>query len=103
MTELAWGIPPRTYVFTRGWTEADVDAAYERLTDRGLIADGALTADGIELREHIENVTDRATRSVIERLTACQGELFGLLRPWATAMVDGGGYPVSPKNLNVSG
>ena len=46
MTELAWGIPPRSYVFTRGWNEDEVDAAYARLTDRGLVADGALTDAG---------------------------------------------------------
>ena len=42
MTELAWGIPPRSYVFTRGWTEDEVDAAYDRLHERGLIDGDAL-------------------------------------------------------------
>lgn len=103
MTELAWDIPPRTYVFTRGWSEADVDDAYERLTDRGLIAEGALTDAGADLREQIEQATDRTTRTVIERLTPCRDELVALLAPWSAAMVEGGGYPVSPKNLRVPG
>jgi hypothetical protein len=103
LTELAWGIPARTYVFTRGWDEADVDAAYTRLTERGLVAEGALTAAGIELREHIECTTDESTRTVIERLGDRADELLGLLGPWSDALVAGGGYPASPKNLRVKG
>ena len=103
LTELAWGIPARSYVFTRGWNEDEVDAAYSRLTERGLIADGALTASGTELREHIEQTTDQTTRAVIERLGAQLDELVALLNPIADAIVAGGGYPTSPKNLRVSG
>jgi hypothetical protein len=103
MTELAWGIPPRSYVFTRGWSEAEVDAAYERLGARGLIADGALTPAGTELRDEIERATDESTRAVIERIGDDFDELIDLLRPIAEAIVAGGGYPVSPKNLRVSG
>ena len=103
MTELAWGIPPRSYVFTRGWSEADVDAAYARLTDRGLISDEALTPIGVDLREHIEQTTDLATRITIDRLGERADELIALLQPWAKAIVDGGGYPSSPKHLRVQG
>ncbi len=103
MTELAWGIPARTYVFTRGWDEDDVDAAYARLTDRGLISDGALTSAGTELRDHIERTTDGSTRAVIDRLGDRAEELFGLLDSWSDAIVSGGGYPASPKNLRVKG
>ena len=103
MTELAWGIPARSYVFTRGWSEPDVDAAYARLIDRGLIAEGALTARGTELRDHIELTTDLATRTVMERLGDRHTELIALLKPWSAAVVDGGGYPTSPKNLQVTG
>jgi hypothetical protein len=103
MTELVWDIPPRSYVFTRGWNEAEVDAAYERLTDRGLIADGALTDAGHELRSRIERTTDESTYAVIDRIGDDHDELIGLLAPMAEAVVAGGGYPTSPKNLRVSG
>ncbi len=103
MTELAWGIPPRSYVFTRGWNADEVDAAYERLTDRGLVADGALTAAGTELRDHIERTTDESTSAVIDRIGDDFDELIALLSPMAEAVVTGGGYPTSPKNLRVSG
>jgi len=103
LTELAWGIPARSYVFTRGWNEEEVDAAYARLTDRGLVGDGALTAEGKELRSHIERTTDESTSAVMERIGDDYDELVGLLTPIAEAIVTGGGYPTSPKNLRVSG
>jgi hypothetical protein len=103
LTELAWGIPPRSYVFTRGWNEAEVDAAYARLTDRGLVADGALTDAGAELRRNIERTTDESTSAVMERIGDDFDELIALLTPMAEAIVTGGGYPTSPKNLRVTG
>jgi hypothetical protein len=103
MTELAWGIPPRSYVFTRGWTEEEVDAAYDRLRERGLIAGDALTDAGTELREQIERTTDLGNREVVERLGDRADELFALLGPWARTIVAGGGYPVDPTNLGVKG
>src|SRR4051794_20746093 len=103
MTELVWGIPPRSYVFTRGWNEDEVDAAYARLTERGLVADGTLTDAGTELRNHIERTTDESTRAVTDRIGDDFDELIALLTPMAEAIVTGGGYPTSPKNLRVSG
>ena len=43
LTELYWGLPLRTYVRTRAWSSAALDAAADRLSDAGLVADGALT------------------------------------------------------------
>jgi hypothetical protein len=40
---------------------------------------------------------------VVERLGDRADELFGLLGPWARAIVAGGGYPVDPTNLAVKG
>jgi hypothetical protein len=103
LTELAWGIPPRSYVFTRGWNAEEVDAAYDRLRERGLIDGDQLSAAGSELREEIERSTDLANREVVERIGDRADELFALLGPWARAIVDGGGYPVDPTNLAVKG
>jgi hypothetical protein len=99
LTEHYWGIPPRTYVFTRGWNAGDVDAAYERLEARGLVADGRLTPLGREAREEVERATDRAARAPVERLGNRADELFELLAPMARAIVDGGGYPTDPSTL----
>ncbi len=83
LTELYWGIPPRSYLPTRGWTPADVDAAYARLRARGLVDGETLTPAGRDLGERAE-------------------ELFALLAPWAEAIVAGGGYPVDPSRLRGS-
>lgn len=103
LTEIAWGIPRRTYVFTRGWDETDVAAAEDRLTARGLLAGDELTDAGRELRHHIETSTDLSTRAVIERIGDDHDELVGLLRPWADAVVASGGYPAPAPNLAVGG
>jgi hypothetical protein len=101
LTELAWGIPHRSYVYTRGWDEAEVDAACERLADRGLVTDGgtAFTPAGKELRAQIEQETDRAERAIVDRLGERADELFGMLEPWSQAIIDGGGYPVDFSKL----
>jgi hypothetical protein len=101
LTELAWGIPPRSYVYTRGWNEAEVDAACERLTDRGLVTEGgtAFTPAGKELRSEIERETDRAERVIVDRLGDRVDELFGMLEPWSQAIIAGGGYPVDFSKL----
>ncbi len=44
----------------RGWDAASWDAAQARLANRGLVDDvGVLTREGVELRRHIEDETDR--------------------------------------------
>jgi hypothetical protein len=99
LTELSWGLPPRSYVFTRGWNNSDVDAAAARLEERGLVRSNQLTPEGEALREEIEARTDRAESEVVARLGERADELFALLRPLARAIVDGGGYPVDPSRL----
>ena len=44
---------------TRGWTEQEWAAGEERLVSRGLVADGALTEEGVTFRKGLERDTDR--------------------------------------------
>ena len=100
LTELWWGIEPGSYVWTRGWDDADVAAARVRLTDRGLLAaDGGLTDEGRKLRERVERRTDHAERDVVARLGDRADELFALLAPISRAMVGKDGYPASPDQM----
>jgi hypothetical protein len=94
LTEPYWGIPLRTYVRTRAWSDEQLDAAEARLAARGLLADGALTKDGRALRESIEAATDAQCVPVLDALGE-DGleELIGLLAPWGEAIRDAGGYP----------
>jgi len=100
LTELTWGLKPGAYVFTRGWSEEDVDAARTRLQARGLLdGEGQLTDAGREFRGNIERATDLAEREVIERLGNRAGELFSLLAPFSRTIVENGGYPVDFSQL----
>jgi hypothetical protein len=94
LTEPYWGIPLRTYVRTRAWSDDQLDAAEKRLVERGLLADGALTDEGRALRESIEAATDAQCAPMLDAL-GDDGleELIGLLRPWGQAIRDAGGYP----------
>ena len=46
MTELYWGLPPRSYVRSRAWNDEQLDAAAERLRSRGLFDGDAMSAEG---------------------------------------------------------
>jgi hypothetical protein len=99
LTELSWGLAPGTYVFTRGWSREDVDAAQQRLRDRGLLEGDALSDAGRAFRDEIERDTDLAEREIVSRLGDRADDLFGLLAPITRVIVDGGGYPVDPSRL----
>lgn len=95
LTELYWGLPLRTYVRSRAWTDADLDAAERRLVERGLVADGAFTEAGRSEREAIEEATDRAVAPVVDALGDDLEELVTILHSWSAAIQDAGGYPAS--------
>ncbi|MGH9235299.1 MAG: SCO6745 family protein [Acidimicrobiales bacterium] len=95
ITELWWGLPMRTYVRTRAWTNDQLDAAEERLEARGLVAGGELTDAGRAEREAVEVATDRQCRPIVDALGDDLGTLVAILRPWGHAVRAGGGYPAS--------
>ena len=90
-TELYWGLPLRTYIRTRAWSDADLDAAEARLVDRGLVDGGALTDRGRAEREAVEVATDRQCRPIVEALGDDVDELLGV--PGAL----GAGHPGRPR------
>jgi len=93
LTELYWGLPLRTYVRTRAWSAEQLDTAEGRLSDRGLVARGALTEAGRTLRESIEVATDAQCEPILVALGDDVDELIGVLTPWGQAVRDAGGYP----------
>ena len=96
LSELSWGLPMRSYSRTRAWSAADFDAAEARLVARGLVADGAMTAQGSAEREDVEAVTDRACQPSVDALgEPGVAELVELLIPWGAAIRAAGGYPAS--------
>jgi hypothetical protein len=104
LTELYWGLPMRTYIRTRAWSEADLDAAEARLAQRGLLASGELTDAGRAVREDVEVATDSACRRVVDNLGEDLGELVEILGGWGSAIRAAGGYPASgPHDLARAG
>jgi hypothetical protein len=103
LTELYWGMPGRSYVRTRAWSNAQLDAAEERLTEAGHLRDGDLTEPGRAFREDIELATDAQMAPAISALGDDLHELTGLLQPWAAAVMAAGGYPPSPLALTPGG
>jgi len=95
LTELHWGLPMRTYIRSRAWTDDQLDAAEERLVARGLVADGALTDRGRAKREAVEAATDRQCRPIVEALGDDLQTLVDIARPWGQAICDAGGYPAA--------
>lgn len=95
LTEPYWGLPMRTYIRTRAWSDDQLDAAEDRLRSRGLVADGALTDDGRAAREAVEAATDNACRPIVEALGDTVTELVAILGRWGAAIRDAGGYPAA--------
>ena len=95
LTELYWGLPLKSYSRTRGWSEDDYAAALERLSSRGLVADGAFTDAGRSLREEVETRTDQQMATVLASLGDDFEETVGLLAGWSRTVQDARGYPQS--------
>jgi hypothetical protein len=93
LTELYWGLPLRSYIRTRAWSDAQLDQAEARLEERGLLGDGSLTDSGRALRESVEVATDAQCQVMVDSLGDRFDELMELLTPWGRAVRDAGGYP----------
>jgi len=100
LTEGYMGLPLRTYIRTRGWNDAELDAAAARLRDRGWLDDGdALTDSGRAERESMELDTDRAMTRAIAALGDDVDELVAIMRPRGDVMRAAGGYVGGPVDL----
>jgi predicted kinase len=85
----------RTYSRSRAWSDAQFDAAVERMTARGLFGDDEVTQAGLDAREAVEVATDRQEASIIDAIGDDFDELCELLEPWADEIREQKGYPTS--------
>jgi len=88
-------ISPREWLQrARGWEDADWDDAVERLTDRGWLDDGGLSAEGLAFVAAIEADTDRLALGPWQALgdPGCD-RLAALLGPIRRAVVAAGEWP----------
>jgi hypothetical protein len=81
----------------RGWSEEQWSAAENRLRDRGLLDDnGALTAEGISLRMHIEAATDELGGAPWRHLgSARTRRVVELAKPLARIAAGNGAFPAT--------
>lgn len=95
-------VPVQFLRASRGWPDADWDAAAERLRERGLVAEAAagesesergltLTDEGRAFRQSIEDRTDASSAPAYDVLgdDGC-ARLRELARPFSKALVEGG-------------
>ena len=93
LTELYWGLPLRSYIRTRAWSDGQLGAAEARLSARGLLADGAFTDEGRAVREKVEVATDAQCGVVLDALGDRFDALLAILNPWGVALRAAGAYP----------
>ena len=93
LTELYWGLPMRSYIRTRAWSDRQLDEAEARLEARGLVTEGGLTDDGRALRESIEVATDAQCEVMVDALGDRFDDLMEVLTKWGRALREAGGYP----------
>ncbi|WP_174564520.1 SCO6745 family protein [Nocardia inohanensis] len=90
--ELIRGLPPRSYVRSRGWTNEQLDAAHDRLRARGHLDEDGLTERGARAREAVEIATDHQMHAATAALGDDLDELVSSLDRWNTQLAVGG-YP----------
>jgi len=95
LTEVYWGLPLRSYIRSRSWSDAELDAADGRLRARGLLDGGTLSEEGRAAREEVEQATDRQCRPIVEALADELDELVQIMVPWGVAVREARGYLAS--------
>jgi hypothetical protein len=97
LTDVWRGQELKSWVRTRGWTDADLDAGCDRLRDRGYLSGDELTDAGRQLRDQIEIATDRGEERLVAALGTDADRLFAILEPWRETILDERGYPARPR------
>ncbi|MFC5139435.1 hypothetical protein ACFPK1_14425 [Actinomycetospora rhizophila] len=94
LTEAHVGLAGRDYTRTRGWSEAEIDAAVADLADRGLLAaDGAVTDRGRALRDDVEKATEAALDDVVVAVDEALDTVVERCTSWSAAIVAAGAFP----------
>jgi hypothetical protein len=102
LTECYWGLPFKSYVRSRAWSEAELDAGLARLQNAGFVDDTAtsMTEAGRAFRERIEDVTDDQLTPAINAMGDTLDPAVATLSRWAATVRGGFGYPASgPQDL----
>lgn len=96
LTELTCGMALGSYTASRGWSADEIGAAVTTLTDDGLLADGALTDAGEELRAVLEDMTDDAESAVVAGIGDDLEDVLARLADLSGDLVEAGVFPADP-------
>lgn len=95
-------VPKEMIMRSRDYAVEEWDLYWDRLAERGLLDGDGLTDTGRDLKQRIENSTDRLALQVLDALSDSEIEtLFRTLTPITRTVVGGGDLPVAtPMGLN---
>lgn len=96
LTEARIGWEPLAYTRSRAWSPEAMAAATASLTERGLYADGALTAEGTTLRDALERTTDDLVATVVAAAGDALNDAIAHCERWSQQIVDAGWFPPDP-------
>ncbi|MEZ5412338.1 MAG: hypothetical protein R2761_30170 [Acidimicrobiales bacterium] len=93
LTELWVGYPLGEYSGSRGWAPETLAASADQLRADGLLDGSELSADGLALRNRIEDATDRAQAQLVARLGDDVEGLLADLDRWSGRCVAAAAFP----------
>jgi hypothetical protein len=93
LTELWVGFSLGEYSGSRGWLPEAIAASADRLRASGLLDGDQLSADGRELRDRIEDDTDRAQDQMVAALGEDVDGLIADLASWSDRCVAAAAFP----------
>lgn len=93
LMEVWLGYPVGEYSGTRAWPQEAADAGLARLEADGLVADGAITAEGRRVRTAIEDATDVAQQGVVDALGGDLDTVAKQLDALSQRCVEAGTFP----------
>lgn len=99
LTEMVRGMPSRSHVRTRAWSEDQIDEALDGLRERGLVQGNQITREGQDIREQVEKATDLQESGIVSRIEPYADELLEMLYRWSLKILDEDGYHVRPEKL----
>jgi hypothetical protein len=90
-----WGMESNSYLAVHGWSKDDVSESEKELETLGYLEDGRITPKGIELRDEVEDLTDRMQCDIVAALAGKLEELTTVFSPTRDLFVETGGYPLA--------
>ncbi len=93
LTELWVGMPLGSYSASRGWSPESIAATAQSMRDKGWLDGDALSAAGLDLRNSIEDTTDRSGQWIVDSLGGAFDSTVAALDGWSTLCIDAAAFP----------